>query len=239
MAHTGTGFVRTVTSGSTTHAVDLANVAAGETLAFLFQDRTGGAVINSITDEDGGTWTLRSSAAPSGFLHYIYIRENATANALLTITLTTNASQNAQVIAMRIASDTGGGVYPTYDAVAAVVTDTDLDTSFASNSVTATAGGSLVGGIFCSNSQATSPTMDGTATAGAAGGAGVRSFLIFDARAASGSHSYSGTWAAAPGNAYIHALSLIDSAGGADPEGSLIGGKLIRGGLLMHGVLGR
>ena len=26
---------------------------------------------------------------------------------------------------------------------------------------------------------------------------------------------------------------------GGDPEGSLIGGKLIRGGLLLHGVLGR
>lgn len=29
------------------------------------------------------------------------------------------------------------------------------------------------------------------------------------------------------------------AGGGADPEGSLIGGKLIRGGLLLHGVLGR
>ena len=28
-------------------------------------------------------------------------------------------------------------------------------------------------------------------------------------------------------------------AAGGDPEGSLIGGKLIRGGLLLHGVLGR
>lgn len=37
------------------------------------------------------------------------------------------------------------------------------------------------------------------------------------------------------------AIELQDAslAGGADPEGSLIGGKLIRGGLLMHGVLGR
>jgi hypothetical protein len=30
-----------------------------------------------------------------------------------------------------------------------------------------------------------------------------------------------------------------DAAVGGDPEGSLIGGKLIRGGLLLHGVLGR
>jgi hypothetical protein len=26
---------------------------------------------------------------------------------------------------------------------------------------------------------------------------------------------------------------------GGDPEGSLLGGKIIRGGLLLHGVLGR
>jgi hypothetical protein len=33
--------------------------------------------------------------------------------------------------------------------------------------------------------------------------------------------------------------SSWDGGGGGDPEGSLIGGKLIRGGLLLHGVLGR
>lgn len=30
---------------------------------------------------------------------------------------------------------------------------------------------------------------------------------------------------------------IFAAAGGGDPEGSLIGGKLIRGGLLKHGVL--
>jgi hypothetical protein len=34
-------------------------------------------------------------------------------------------------------------------------------------------------------------------------------------------------------------LEVNYTAGGGDPEGSLIGGKLIRGGLLLHGVLGR
>lgn len=238
MAHTGTGFIRAVTSATTTHSVDLANVAAGETLALAFMDRTGGAVINSVADEDGGTWTIRSTQTVSTFLNCIYIRENATANALLTITVTTNASQNAQLVAMRVASDTGGGVYPTYDAVATVVRDTDLDTTLTSNAVTATAGGSLVGGMWSSNSQSSAPTMGGTAVAGSAGAAGVRLFLVFDARAASGSHSFTGTWGANPGNCDAHALSLIDSAS-ADSAGSLIGGKLIRGGLLMHGVLGR
>jgi hypothetical protein len=32
---------------------------------------------------------------------------------------------------------------------------------------------------------------------------------------------------------------FVDTGAGADPEGSLVGGKLIRGGLLLHGVLGR
>jgi hypothetical protein len=34
-------------------------------------------------------------------------------------------------------------------------------------------------------------------------------------------------------------MDIAFDAGGADPEGSLIAGKLLRGGLLMHGVLGR
>lgn len=40
-------------------------------------------------------------------------------------------------------------------------------------------------------------------------------------------------------DAVIIGVAVTESAGAADPEGSLIAGKLLRGGLLLHGVLGR
>ena len=41
-----------------------------------------------------------------------------------------------------------------------------------------------------------------------------------------------------PGFQYVNDTQQT-AGGGGDPEGSLIAGKLIRGGLLLHGVLGR
>jgi len=35
------------------------------------------------------------------------------------------------------------------------------------------------------------------------------------------------------------ATLTVDYTAAGDPEGSLVGGKLLRGGLLLHGVLGR
>lgn len=43
----------------------------------------------------------------------------------------------------------------------------------------------------------------------------------------------------ANGTTEIDDFSVTDLAAGGDPEGSLLGGKLLRGGLLLHGVLGR
>ena len=37
----------------------------------------------------------------------------------------------------------------------------------------------------------------------------------------------------------VQIVAFVGAAAGGDPEGSLIGGKLLRGGLLLHGVLGR
>ena len=50
------------------------------------------------------------------------------------------------------------------------------------------------------------------------------------------------TWGASADlntNRIAQTISIKDTVAGGDPEGSLLGGKLLRGGLLLHGVLGR
>jgi hypothetical protein len=47
------------------------------------------------------------------------------------------------------------------------------------------------------------------------------------------------TYSATATDKIAFAVALNPAAAGGDPEGSLLGGKLLRGGLLLHGVLGR
>lgn len=55
---------------------------------------------------------------------------------------------------------------------------------------------------------------------------------------AAGNVNIGGSWTGSQRAALI-AFNVPAAGGSADPEGSLIGGKLLRGGLLIHGVLGR
>lgn len=58
-------------------------------------------------------------------------------------------------------------------------------------------------------------------------------------QSAADADTYSFSTTDANGAADMLYAAFAGTADGGDPEGSLIGGKLLRGGLLMHGVLGR
>jgi hypothetical protein len=67
------------------------------------------------------------------------------------------------------------------------------------------------------------------------GGVNVRSFLV---GFSSTDDTPGVTWTDGDNCGIVGAIFNVAVAGG-DPEGSLLGGKLLRGGLLLHGVLGR
>lgn len=192
MTISAAGGVRNINTGVTAHTVVLSNVAEHETVVVGFIDRTGGAVINSVTDSASGTYTQRSTHTAGTALQRIYVREDCAAAASLTITVTTNVSQNSQMIAARVASDAGGTVYPTFDVAATSLQVGSPDTiEWDSNTAAATAAGAIVGLIGTNATQTGNPTMNGAGESNlVATGAGVRSFLFFEAYASSGSYGF-------------------------------------------------
>jgi hypothetical protein len=222
MAHSTAAQYRNVLTGTVSHTVVFSTVLAHETLIVLFVDRTGGAVINSIADSASGSWTLRSSDATSTFLNALYVREDAAAATNLTVTIASNASQNSQVVGIRIATDAGGVVYPTYDDVGPHISNADAVASD-SDLCDLSAGGCVVGGQSTSQAQAATPTLDVGDAIGPAGGAGVRSFAAFDAHATSGSYRLETTLGTSSASRWL-IISFIDSAaaGGATAKRNLL-----------------
>lgn len=216
--HSSAAAYRNVLTGVTAHTLTFSTVVDHETLIACFVDRTGGAVINSVADGASGTWTQRSTHTDATFLVVCYVREDAAAATNLVVTFTSNASQNSQVVGIRVATDAGGSTYPTYNAVATPIVNAD-STNSDSNTVTLSAGGSLVGVLSTAQTQGTAPTVDVGDSIGPAGGAGVRSFMAFDAQAASGTYGFETTLAATSVSRW-QVISFIDS--GAPPASGLL-----------------
>lgn len=236
--------VRAIVTGNTNHAVALTGVQAGDTIEFFFVDRTGGAVINSISDTDTGTYTQRSTLSQATFLTRVWVRENVSAPAggNLTVTAVTNASQNSQCVARIVRSDAGGGVFATFDQAAAAVDGPAASTSAVSNTVAASAAGILSGSLSTGNSQGSTPTVGDHAsltgeTVSPAGGAGVRSFAVYGVNAASGTLGFTSAASAdvaiASSSYAFHLINYIESGGAVAGRSRIIGGKLV-GGILVR-----
>lgn len=220
--------VRAIVTGSTTHAVSLTGVQAGDTIEFYFVDRTGGATVSSMTDSDAGSYTQRSTLTQSTFLSRVYVRENVSApgGGNLTVTLTTGASQNSQVVGRIVRSDAGGGVFATFDQAATAV-DGASSTTAVSNTLAATAAGIISGSLSTGNSQGSTPTVGNHAdltgeTVSPATEAGARSFAVYGVNAASGTLGFTTAASASvtlgTSSSYaFHLINYIQSGASLDP----------------------
>lgn len=188
-----------ITTGNTNHPTPPGSLIFGNTnnhdsVAFLWLDRTGGAVINALADNAGGSlaggqWVARSI---NGTTDILYVREDVPAQTGFSAQLTTNASQNSQVAGVIIRSDAGGVIYPQYDAIATIATGS-AQTIATTNTLTLSAAGLTLGLLSCGNSQATTPTDNASgASIGPAGAAGVRLFATYrvDASGVVAAHSF-------------------------------------------------
>lgn len=215
MTHSVAAFYRNITNATANHTLSFTTVLSGETLAIEFVDRTGGAVITSVTDGAGGTWTLRDSHTSGISLNAVYVRENAAAASPLVVTVATSASQNGQVVGCRVATDTPGE-YPIFDQVGTTAVNPDAVASN-SNLCPLSANGSVLGFQSTNNAQATAPTLIVGDSIGPAGGAGVRCFIGFDAEAAAGSYGFETTLVLSSASRWL-IISLIDSGGTPPPS---------------------
>lgn len=212
--HSAIAFYRAITNATDQHQISFTTVLAGETLSIEFVDRTGGAVIDAVTDSAGGTWNLRDSHVSGVALNAVYIRENAGAAAPLVVTVDTAAIQNAQVTGVRVSTDTPGE-WPIFDQVGTTAVNADAVASD-SNLCPLSADGSVLGFQSTNNSQATAPTLIVGDSIGPAGGAGVRSFIAFRAEPAAGNYGFETDLVLSSASRWL-ILSLIDSGGSPPP----------------------
>lgn len=219
-------------NATTTHTVTISSgVQAHDTIALLFVDRTGGAVINSITDDEGGTYTARGTVTVGTQVHAAYVREDiaAPSGGSLVITITTNASQASQMLAAVLRSDAGGTIYPTYSTAATPNLSASNVTLAQSGTLTAPGAGLLLGLLATGNAQTSTPTIGDDAdltgeTVAPAGGSGVRCFAVHANSAAGGTRGFTTSGGAdvdiASSNYGFFALYFVDSVAG-DPAPTL------------------
>ncbi len=222
-----TSAAQRIINGATNFVLTFSAGSDHDTYVYLWLDRTGGAVINTLSDTNGGSlaggqWVSRSA---SGTSHIFYVAEDVATSGGLVATLVTNVSQNGQIVGVRLRSDAGGSVYPTVDAVATIATGTAV-TQATSNSVTATAAGVVVGLLSCSNAQGTTPTSGGSETFLPVGAAGARLYASYTSHGSAGSYSHStGVAGLASTNFAYHLVAFKESGGAAayTPRSMLLG----------------
>lgn len=215
---TSGNFAFAATFGTATHQITLpsARPSANSSIVLGFLDRSGGAVITDVLDSVNGSWGSHSSTHTDGSLNLtrVYIFP-ASASGTPTVTVTTEVSQNAQ---LTVGWVQGTVVAPTFEAAATVANDTSSNTDTDSNTVTAAGGGGIMGFLYTPNAQSTTPTADGAGESLLiSGGAGIRTFMCFEAYASGGAHGFELTLASASTTVF-HVVALQEAAGnGAAP----------------------
>lgn len=220
MTHTITREARVTNVGVTNHPLTFVNVPAGSTLWFDFIDRTGGAVISSFSDDEGGTWVVRAEEQTfSTFLIRRYVRENCGDGTNIVATAVTSVALNSQVIGGRLNTDTVGQ-YVTYDAVGTPVNNPDNVNTASGNVALSQNNGSILGLIALSAAQGTLPTVTTGDSTGPAITAGARSFDTFTAAATSGTYNQALTLATSSASRWI--INSFRDSGAATPPPTII-----------------
>ena len=206
------------------------SIVAGNAVMAVGKNRNGGT--RSFSDNLSNTYVVDvSSIIDADNNVTIGSEKNITNGGSCTVTFTTTAAANRMgITAMEYSGFTGGAAFDK----SASATGTGVNADSGATATTTAADELLIGGLSAS-ALSISPTW-------------INSFVLL-AENSAGRHSAADRIVSSTG-AYSAAATLGGSdnwcmvistykevGGGGDPEGSLIGGKLIRGGLLRYGVL--
>lgn len=180
------GLAASVATGSTTVAITLNGVSAGDVIVLEVLDRSNEtSVISSISDTVNGSWPLNyvnggpQDSTASTYRNWMpYLLNSGAGNPVITVTF--DGAINSQLAAAWLHSTLGA---MTFQGAATVRNAAVNETAVASNTIAVTGPGCIVGAMGINNAQADpEPTADGAGesrcTAGQAGG---RAFLFFEA----------------------------------------------------------
>lgn len=226
-----------------THTVD-ANVLADDLLfvTVTSRDSTAGSSDVTCTDDDtgGNSWSVLTNTADKKA--WVFWKRATSGTASKTITVANCVGSASGVLKAFSGADTGATPY----------TDTATETNAAGDEthagITPTGADSMVCAVIVNIDNNNNVTLLSFATLGATTMTEALSTGGLDCSVAFGHALQAGGSAATGGLTWtqndfatysiVFAIKIL-SVGGGDPEGSLVAGKLLRGGLLLHGVLGR
>jgi hypothetical protein len=222
----------------TTIAVTLTSVPANATIVLAILNRSDETTaISGISDDVNGAWTLNYVDGPVDSTATTFrvwgAYRNGCAAGTTVVTVTFDGSITANLGGGYIVSDQGA---LTFDDAAVSYLAAGNETSSTSNNADATGAGAIVGFVGFQNGQS-DPEPSGGAGEDRmnANGANSRAHLFFKDYGSAGAYGFTLTIDSAAPTIIVGAFLEPSS----DPNGLLVSGKLIRGGLLMHGVLGR
>lgn len=221
-------------SGGASGAID---TTGADLLVFVATSYNGFAA-PTVSDSKGNTWVgLAEQSAAINSRVRIYYAKNPTVGSGHTFTVTGNETYPAVLVFAFSGADTDDPFDQENGATAGSVT------SHAAGSVTPSENGEVLVGGLCYDGDVTNLAIGSSFTlelheayTNAVNMGGAAAYKI---QGTAGAENPSWSWTTARNVAASIATFKAAAGGGADPEGSLIGGKLIRGGLLLHGVLGR
>lgn len=222
-------------NGTTTqvsHTVSL-SLSAGDLVVVLIAIRDDTA-ISSVTGSVNATYTAAGTVqynAAHGGRAAIYYFENSAAGSE-TVTVTTAATSRKGI---NVSRWTGAATSSALDQNNG--NNNASGTAHNAGAITTTGAGLVITSYISSGDEGT-VTQTGFTALTVDSSSLLRDY--FGYRIVTGSTAEDGDFTCV--NSVVSAgkiASFNEAAAGGDPEGSLIGGKLIRGGLLMHGVLVR
>lgn len=227
IAHTVTG----LTSGDT-HVVCAWVKHEGAAVNISASDGT--AYTNVLT---GGTAAAQGTNHGNGDLHAVFFyRSGVTGVTSVTVTATFASASVYRAIHIWVASYTDTFALDTNAAA------TGTGTAPNSGNITTAGTNWCVGGYgeYSAETPSARQINNTNADHSLQGAVGVTYTSSWDLIVASGFTEDAHCTISGGGADWIcSVIAFKTTAAGGDPEGSLVGGKLIRGGLLMHGVLGR
>lgn len=232
--------VLATTTGTTTDTITIPTVSTGDLLVVLVSSRDHAAVTARVTcvDNDGGTWQQLGESTDRKAT--VFYRTATAATSAKTITLAGAVGSIAG--GLTVYSGAGTPLDFTFQNNSAVVrthpgftpTNADSEVCFgvtqSQNDLQVTVLDAATLGTF------EPENWQHTSTGGSDTGA------VLSSRLSAGGPTATGDFTWTQSGAITNSLSFSippAGGGGGDPEGSLISGKLIRGGLLLHGVLTR
>lgn len=220
------------------------------TLAFIAYAVAGGGSTTSsdtvVPSGARGTWTLLGHVNATDFVNVgrrgmvLYAGTGSVASEAITITATTGSGTWTET-AWSIIECTGQDGTTPYDTAQGAGDTSATSGEITTSLGTAGAGDEVIAGWFHETGESVDTTTDGSwgtlLGSGITGGSDIRTLHVFYDASDPQNVTPAAGWSTASTWGAIGVIINVAAGGGGDPEGGLVGGKLVGGGLLMRGVL--